>query len=205
MKIHRFALGEMAANCYLLEEEEEAILIDPGDSADFIVEQIERRHLQLRAIILTHGHFDHTMAVGEVQRTLQEAPCYLHPNDFFLFKRTRETAEAFLDVIPPILPPTQVAALCAGSLSLGTFRFNVIETPGHTPGSCSLHMPQDRIVFTGDTVFAHGRGRTDFSYSSPLDLVRSCDTLAQLPPDTIVYSGHGEESTAGEIFFEEYS
>ncbi|HRN70027.1 MAG TPA: MBL fold metallo-hydrolase [Candidatus Woesebacteria bacterium] len=199
MKIHRYPLGQMQANCYILEQEDSCLIIDPTDEAGFILEKILKKHLTLVGLIATHGHFDHIMAVGEIQLTLAaqgiDLPLYIHAKDTFLLKRVVETAKHFLNYEPAVIPIQSTKELSTGDLKIQHFEFQIIHTPGHTPGSCCFYFKNDNVLFTGDTLFKMGIGRYDFSYSDKDELKKSLKRIFTLPEDTIFYSGHGEEST----------
>ncbi len=195
MNIRTYPLGSMQTNCYLLSHEDVALLIDPGDSADFLLEQVSRSSLTLIGLLATHGHFDHVMAVGEIQASFPDLPLYINPQDHFLLDRIQETARHFLDYEPAVLPIQKQIPLEKGKLTIGPFSFTIIETPGHTPGSCSIYLEAQSAVFSGDTLFMGSVGRTDFSYSSPLELQKSLKKYHTLPESTTIYPGHGESTT----------
>lgn len=195
MKIMRFPLGQMQANCYFLIEDNQCLIIDPADDASFILEELQRRRLNLVGLLATHGHFDHVMAVGEIQLSLN-VPLYIFKEDNFLINRLFETAEYFLGYKPHIIQPTNFKYLeIENSLKISNFEFQIINTPGHTPGSCCYYFKKENVLFTGDTLFKQGIGRYDFSYSNKKDLDSSLKKIFKLPGNTIVYSGHGEETT----------
>src|SRR3990167_10226457 len=106
MKIYTYPLGELQANCYFLVHDKDCIIIDPADSADFILEKIQIENLKVHAVFATHGHFDHVMAAGELQISL-DVPFYIADEDLFLLKRVAETAKHFLGHSPPIIPPKE--------------------------------------------------------------------------------------------------
>lgn len=191
MNILRFPLGQLQANCYFLINDKECLIIDPGDEANFITEELQRKKLKLVGMISTHGHFDHVMAAGEVQLSIPGTPFYLHQADIFLMKRMVETAKYFLGYDPVVPSPQKITPLKVGKQKIGSFAFEVIETPGHTPGSSSIYFQKEKVIFTGDTLFKGSIGRYDFSYSDPLVLRDSLMRLFTLPSDTIVYPGHG--------------
>jgi len=195
MKINCFSLGQMQANCYFLIEDNNCLIIDPGDEADFILEKLQSQKLHLRGVMATHGHFDHVMAVGEIQKSFN-VPFYISEKDMFLLDRVEKSAEYFLSHRPVILKPQKINQLkIKNSLKISNFKFEIIDTPGHTPGSLSFYFPEEKVIFTGDTLFKDGIGRYDFSYSSKKDLDNSLKELFKLPKNTIVYPGHGEETT----------
>jgi glyoxylase-like metal-dependent hydrolase (beta-lactamase superfamily II) len=197
MQIHTYPVGQLQANCYFLIEDKNCLIIDPGDSADFILEKIQQENLNVVGLLATHGHFDHIMATGEIQLSLN-VPFYIHKDDLFLVKRLNETAKYFLGFDPHAFPPKKIEFVKPGNFQISNFIFQIIETPGHTPGSCCFYLPEENCVFTGDTLFKQAIGRYDFSYSNKTELMKSLQTLFRLPEETIVLSGHGNETTVGE-------
>lgn len=197
MRIHTYPLGELQANCYLIENEGKGILIDPADDGSFLLEELQRKNIELEALLLTHGHFDHCMAAGEIQMSLN-IPLYLHKKDQFLIDRLESTAEHFLGYKPIVLPPKKIEYISSGDLKIINFKFQILSSPGHTPGGVSYYFPEEKVIFTGDTLFAGAIGRTDLSYSSKKDLWSSLKTILALPEETIVYAGHGESTYIGQ-------
>jgi len=198
MEIKTFILGELQTNCYLLVDQnseqclpKQCLLIDPADDANFISEQILRLKLNPTAIIATHGHFDHLLAAYELQMAFG-IPFYIHEKDLFLVKNLQKNASFWTRRKIIEKPPIKI--LASQGEALRTWQARVIETPGHTPGSICLYFPKDKALFTGDTLFSHGVGRTDLSYSSEKDLFTSLKKLSKLPPETQIYPGHGEFS-----------
>lgn len=213
LQIKTFSLGELATNCYLLYTHNEGIIIDPGDEATFIAEKIQELAFSPRAIVATHGHFDHVLAAGELQ-LIFNIPFYLHQNDLFLLKNMCTSATHWLgrSVKHPI-PQKIITVQENDVIGCADYHLKIIETPGHTPGSISLQLiisdcnrlqrivtdfnRYQPIVFTGDTLFKGGIGRYDFSYSSKEELDDSLRKLDFLPQETVVYPGHGETTTIG--------
>lgn len=191
MDILTFPLGQLQANCYFLIEDKNCIIIDSGDDAAFILEEIQRRNLFLRAIIATHGHFDHIMAVGEIQLSFP-VPFYIFKQDHFLVDRVGETAKHFLGYESHIIKPKKTRYLQQKNIQLSIFNFQILHTPGHTPGSACFYFRKEQTVFTGDTLFKESVGRFDHSYSSRTQLKKSLEKIFKLPDETIIYSGHGE-------------
>ncbi|OGK13384.1 hypothetical protein A3A93_03450 [Candidatus Roizmanbacteria bacterium RIFCSPLOWO2_01_FULL_38_12] len=203
MKIHTYPLGQMRANCYLVEKEDHCLIIDPADDASFILEKIQERRLKIAGMIATHGHFDHILAVGEMQISYKkiigkDLPLIIHPKDKFLLKRVVETARHFLNYEPAVIPIESTKNIKEGRFQISDFGFQIIHTPGHTPGSICLYFSDENVLFTGDTLFKMGIGRYDFSYSDKDDLRKSIEKIMKLPDDVVIYPGHGEESTIGE-------
>lgn len=201
MRIHRYTLGPLSTNSYLLEHDGYGLLIDPVDSADFLLEEVTRRNISLTAMVATHGHFDHIMAAGEIQLSIgrdQRFPLYLHEADIFLVQRLSQSAKYFLGYEPHVLKPQVTSFLEAGKLKIDPFMCEVIETPGHTPGGVSLYFPEHKWLFSGDTLFYHSVGRYDFSYSNRSHLVQSVKKILELPEGTIIYPGHGEDTTVNQ-------
>lgn len=188
MNTYSYKVGELQTNCYLLTIENECLIIDPGDSAEFLLEEISRKNLSLQAILLTHGHFDHCMAAGEIQLTL-DIPVFMNKKDQFLIDRLEETAKHFLQKQPVILKPT-VTEIKGGIQKIGSFEFEVIETPGHTPGSLSFYFSTDSLLFCGDLMFKDSIGDYSHSYSNKRRLFSSIQTIDKY--NAQIYPGHGD-------------
>ena len=199
MRIEHFVLGELKTNCYMLIEGNACLIIDPADSADFLLEKIQRENLELVGMVGTHGHFDHILAVGEIQLSY-DVPFYCAIEDEFLIKRVIATAKHFLGHDPAIIQPQKITPFPEKStdIIIDTFQFQLLRVPGHTPGSVAFYFPDEHAVFTGDTLFKGAIGRTDLSYSDKRMLRSSIHSLFLLPEETTIYAGHGKETTIGE-------
>ena len=192
MLIKSFALGAFETNCYIVADEFtlECAVIDPGADATTILNYLEETKLRCRFVLLTHGHFDHTGAVEDVLAET-DAELFVHKADVGV-----TTGGDYYRFLPP--QGTKYYAegdvVCVGKLS-----FTVMETPGHTPGSvtliCAESGSDDKVLFTGDTLFRDSCGRTDFPGSSAEDILRSLKRIAELPGDYEVYPGHSFFST----------
>lgn len=199
--ITTLAVGQMAANCYIVSDPDthEGVIIDPGDDAEYISDTILKLQIRPTCVVATHGHFDHIMAAYALTLGFG-IPFAIHPLDTFLIDRMEETAKHFLQVtyVDPA-PAVGRKLVHREVIAAGTVRLLVIHTPGHTPGSICLYEKHSGVVFTGDTIFAHGAvGRTDHSYASPLKLAASLRKILSYPPQTRLMPGHGEETTIGD-------
>lgn len=195
MKILSLSVGQVRTNCYLIESDGEVGIIDPGDDGDYIIRKITDLGVKPVWALATHGHCDHLLAVSELCLTLN-IPFYLHPKDKFFLPQVPSTVKHYFGIItdPILVEPTPVFKKT--KLSIGRAVFQVIETPGHSPGGICLYNQKEKVLFTGDSIFGRGLvGRTDFEYCSKEDLKKSIRKILKLPEKTLVYPGHGETTT----------
>jgi glyoxylase-like metal-dependent hydrolase (beta-lactamase superfamily II) len=199
--ITTLAVGQMAANCYIVSDSDthEGIIIDPGDDPEYISDTLLKLHIRPVLVVATHGHFDHIMGAYALNLGFG-IPFAIHPLDTFLVDRMEETAKHFLQVTY-VDPAPSVGRKLANRevIAAGTVRLTVVHTPGHTPGSICLYEKHSGVLFTGDTIFSDGSvGRTDHSYASPLTLAASVRRILSYPAQTKLMPGHGEETTIGD-------
>ncbi len=198
MNVVRIPNGAFAENCYLVIDDatHECAVVDPGEEADRILREIERRGGRPVAIWLTHAHLDHVLGAAAV-RAGTGAPLYLHPADRPLYDHVPEQAVAFgLPVPADRLPAPDRSFAHGDNVRVGTLEFQVRHAPGHSPGHVALVGPG--IVFCGDLLFQGSIGRSDLPGGDTDTLMRSIEReLLSLPDATIVYSGHGPETTIG--------
>jgi glyoxylase-like metal-dependent hydrolase (beta-lactamase superfamily II) len=191
--IETYPVGLLAVNCYLIHAEgsQEALIIDPGDEAEQLAGEIEDAGLKLQGILLTHGHFDHIGGVpGLVER--YGVSVYIHPGDAGLYASPENCMPPWFGAVPG-LPPVTAELPTAEGLS-----FQVLHTPGHTPGGVCFHFPEHDVVFSGDTLFANSVGRTDFPGGNVADLMASIrNVLFALPDKTQVLAGHNTPTSIG--------
>ncbi len=193
MIIKRVEVGPFASNCYIVgsESTKEGMIIDPGDDARQILENINQLGLDIKLIVLTHGHVDHIGALKEVKEATGAEVCVHSGDSGFLQERPMSTV---FGTSYPSLPAPDRLLQGGDSIDVGDLHFLVLHTPGHTPGGVSLL--GHGVVFTGDTLFNYGIGRTDFPGGSHSQLLDSIHTkLMILPDNTVVYPGHGPESS----------
>jgi len=199
MEIEKLIVGQLQTNCYLVWDKKtrEGIIIDPGDDAEYIISRIKDLEIKPQMILATHGHFDHVLAVFELKLAFK-IPFLIHHHDLFLLKRADKTADWFAGIKDGFVPSADGFLKESEKISFGqNSQLKVIETPGHSPGGVAFF--SRGVLFSGDTLFKQGVGRTDFSYCSQSDLINSIkNKLFKLPNETIVYPGHGEETTIGE-------
>lgn len=198
MNVTVLPLGDLQTNCYLAwcDQTNQAVIIDPADSGDFITDTILRLQLEPVAILLTHGHFDHVLALLEVSLNFP-VPVLMHQADVFLINEAQQNAHHWLKrLVDPVPTPTTFYGE-GHVITFGTESLTVMTTPGHTPGSVSLY--NDEAVFSGDTLFAEGVGRTDFRYSDTQQLYQSLRKMAgSLPKLLPLLPGHGQASRLSE-------
>lgn len=181
----------MGTNCYIIHHKGEAIIIDPGDDADYIMRILRDIDATPSMIIATHGHFDHIMAATELKLAFN-IPFAINKKDVFLLKRMRETAKHFSGYDPGPAPKPDLY-LKKGKLKTKNLEISVIETPGHTPGSVALYLNKLGALFVGDLIFSdRTEGETNHKYSSKKDLDNSINKILKFPDDTYIYSGHGD-------------
>lgn len=195
MRIETIVAGELQTNCYIVSDilSKECLIIDPGDGADTISEQILIQNLSPIAIVATHGHFDHILAAYELQ-TAFEIPFLIHKKDEFRLPKMKASGEFWLKRKIWSKPPTADKLLSNGDLiKFGEHELKVIHTPGHTPGGICLYSTKEKIIFTGDTIFKHGVGRTDLPYCSQEDLQKSLKKIKSKFTGYKAYPGHEEE------------
>jgi hydroxyacylglutathione hydrolase len=195
-----FAVGLLSANCYVVncKDTSEAAVIDPGfgstSEADEIIAYITRNNLDLKFIIDTHGHPDHTCG-NQALKDKFSVPICIHENDAYMLGESgRETARYF--GFDSVSPPADMLLHEGGYVKFGDVTLRVVHTPGHSLGSVVLLGETE--VFTGDTLFAGSIGRTDFPGSSDPEMQRSLRKLLRLPDYFVVYPGHGPATTMGE-------
>ena len=190
-------LGPYFVNCFIIGDSESKMgaIIDPGFDADKIISFVQRYGLSIDKIIITHGHADHIGALDEIRKYFK-APVMIGEKDAIMLSDPAENLSGFSGERVYTDPPEKVLRE-GDNIEIGKYKFMVLETPGHTQGSISLY--GHGVVFTGDALFLGSIGRTDFPGSSHETLLSSIENkLLILPDDTIVYSGHGPDTTIGQ-------
>jgi len=198
MIVKQLPVGPIQTNCYIAgcEDTHEGVVIDPGDDAPAILAMIKELNLTIKYILNTHAHFDHIMANAPLVQALQ-VPLALHPLDLPLLRQNGGAALFGMQAPPSPEPDMSLAE--GDTICFGTHEFQVIFTPGHTPGHVSFYEPNANIIFDGDVLFAGGIGRTDLPGGNYADLMQTIkEKLMVLPDETVVCSGHGPVTTIGQ-------
>ena len=187
MQVKCLKCGLFQTNTYLLEIEDNCILIDPACKIDKLLPLLENK--KLLAVLLTHGHFDHIKACDDLYKKYS-VPIYIHEADVDMTKDGSSGKVFGLQYVPTISVP--LVKLKEGKYEIGPFKFEVIFTPGHSKGSvCYLFKD---CIFTGDTLFRLACGRTDLVGGSNSEIRHSLKLLSSLDPNLIVYPGHDEST-----------
>ena len=197
VELLQFVLGAFYTNCWVMVRDTDCIVIDPGLEPDALLEYLEERSLRVQRVLLTHGHLDHVAGCHALDRRYR-MPIHLHPADAFLYHGASEMAQVWNLKVEQ--PPERVADLSDGQrIPFAGREFEVICTPGHSPGSVSLRYeaaPGEVLLFSGDTLFQGSIGRTDLPGGDAKALGHSIlEKLFKLPGDALVLPGHNETST----------
>lgn len=193
-------VGNLQTNCYIVNDKgsNKSIIIDPGDDGEYIQRIISDHKSKAIAIIATHGHFDHILAVSALKLGYN-IPFLANKKDKFLIDAMQSSAKYFLRITVDPPPFVDFYLQDKVDFKLGEYKFQILSTPGHTPGSICLYIKSNNVLFCGDLMFEKGSiGRSDFRYSNTALLQKSLRKILALPPQTIIYPGHGSSFTIGE-------
>lgn len=188
-------LGEIMTNTYIAYDDvkKEAIIVDPADSADIIAMKLTEFSVTPVAILLTHGHFDHIGAVSDLKEK--------YNIKVYAFEEEKEILNSDANLAAMVGKRISIDAdeylRDLQTLTLGGIKFQVIHTPGHTKGSCCYYAVDEKVLFSGDTMFCASYGRTDFPTGSFGALMNSIAKLLKLDDDVEVYPGHNEKTKIG--------
>ncbi|MDR1133648.1 MAG: MBL fold metallo-hydrolase [Synergistaceae bacterium] len=199
MKIERFPVGELWTNCYVVSnEQKDAVVVDPGGPMKDVISYIERNGLRVARIMLTHGHGDHIMGLGEV-RALSAGGVCVHADDAGCLVSASKNLSAMMG-LPSEFKPADSLVSDGDSIQIGGMKIEIIHTPGHTKGGCCFYFTDgpDALLISGDTLFARSVGRTDLPGGDEATLVESLKKLDPLPDSLPVYPGHGPSTVLGE-------
>jgi len=201
LTIVHLTVGSLETNAYILAEEisGEAVVIDPGAEGDRIAEIVRQHGWNLKAIWLTHAHFDHLGGIGALLRSFSPPPpVALHPEDCWLW-REKGGADLFGVEIEDLAEAPDMGLYHGDVLEIGKAFCEVRHTPGHTPGHVAFYCPEDAALFSGDLIFRGSVGRTDLPGGDWDALLESIHTqVFTLPDETRIFPGHGPITTVGE-------
>jgi hydroxyacylglutathione hydrolase len=195
-KIHTLVVGQLQTNCYIIESKRNALIVDPGDEPERIQRFIKDLKATPTRIVATHTHFDHVLGVDGLRKATK-TQFMIHPDDLPMLQSMQSRVRQFMgfEVSPP--PKVDDYLKDGDALEVGDEIIHVIHTPGHSPGSISLS--GKGYVLTGDALFNQSIGRTDLPGGDLDTLLHSItDKLFKLDDETIVYPGHGPETTIGD-------
>ena len=206
-----FTCNMLSENCYVVSDESrDCVIIDCGayypEEGQAIVGYIRQQQLTPRHLLCTHGHFDHCMGNGYIFRAFGLKPRAHQDDSFLMEKMERQTSDILGIPIHLDVPPVGSYLTDSDNITFGSHTWQILHTPGHTPGGIVFYDADEHIAFSGDTLFRMSIGRTDFERGSYADMMTSLHMLAtQLPADTKIYAGHGPETTmADEIRYNPY-
>ena len=195
-KIHTIVVGRLQTNCYVLQSESTALVIDPGDEPERIIRFLKDIAVKPTHIVATHTHFDHVLGVDTIRAKLR-IPFLIHHDDLSMLESMQSRVRQIMGFSVPLPPKVDQFLEDGQTIEFGHDKVKVIHTPGHSPGSISL--AGQGFVISGDALFNQSIGRTDLPGGDFDTLIRSItQRLFILDDDTIVYPGHGPETSIGD-------
>lgn len=194
IKVGCLTIGMLENNTYFLHRDGEfdCIIIDPARDGDMIVTRLREKGLVVKGVLLTHAHFDHIIGVDGIEM-LVKAPVYGGKKDVPLFKDPDLNQSKSIGKEISITLDHELSD--GDEIEIGSMKCKVLETPGHTAGSICFYFEEEKLLFSGDTLFRETFGRTDFPTGSESDMHKSIDRLLALPEDVKVYPGHNDFTT----------
>lgn len=197
MFVKCLVVGEVQTNCYIVAADgsEKCVIMDPGDYADYILSEVNKAGYVIEAVLLTHGHFDHILAVDAIRKKTG-CKIYAYEEERRLLKDPKLNVSVACG--PGISENADVYLKEGDTVDAAGLSFKVIATPGHTVGSVCYYVEDEAVIFSGDTLFEMSVGRTDLPTGSTGTLIRSIkEKLFTLPDDITVYPGHGPATSIG--------
>lgn len=200
MDIKTISLGVCGANCYIVSDEDKnCFVVDAPDRADVIYEYIKKSGLNLKAVFVTHAHFDHIFALNDLLEMAGndglDIKVYVHEKDESAMRDTEKNLSSNLFYNPFVFEGKSILVSDGEKINVGKFSLEIMHTPGHTSGSMCVICPDEKVIFSGDTIFLESCGRVDFEGGSACDMRQSLKKIVGLPEDYRIYSGHGEYTT----------
>lgn len=196
MQIINLFPGSYNSNCYILVHGGQALVIDPSASAKSILERVQKEGARLCGILLTHGHFDHIVSIDTLRRAA-DVPLMIHQEDAEMLEDGQKNAFSLFFGQDISYKPAQRLLKGGDQINLGGMDIEVIHLPGHSKGSVCYYIPGERVMFTGDLLFAQGYGRADLHGGNAFTLRTSLCALRSYPKNITIYPGHGESALLG--------
>lgn len=202
LNVRIYSLGPIQTNCYIISNaQKECLIFDPGEEGARLVKEIRKNGLKPLAVILTHTHFDHIGAVDAL-RDVFDVPLWVHEKEVSWLADPSKNGSGKYAELPNyvVTPPLDEHIIKEEkTIEIGSFQFEAVFTPGHSPGSVSFIFKEDGFAIVGDTLFKQSVGRTDLLSGSTKVLLASIhNKLLSLPEETIIYPGHGDYTTPAE-------
>ncbi|MDV2580982.1 MBL fold metallo-hydrolase [Alkalibacillus haloalkaliphilus] len=198
MNIYSFSLGLLGTNCYVIEQNQKALVVDPGGEAEKLIQFFSENDIQPLAILLTHAHFDHIGGVEEL-RSHYSIDVYMNESESEWLTNPQLNGSQRFQLGEIKAEREADHFLTEGTTTIDQFEFKVLHTPGHSPGSISFLFESDHVLIAGDTLFQMGIGRTDLPFGEHQTLIQSIQVkIFSLLDETIVLPGHGPKTTVGE-------
>lgn len=197
LELQKCVLGQVFTNCYFLKNKEngELLIVDPADYPEKIIRKVREMEAKPAGILLTHGHYDHILAVEDI-KAQYDVPVYACQKEADLLREPSLNLSGYQGKGTSIKPDRLLSDLEV--FEAAGFSIQMIHTPGHTPGSCCYYLKDEGVLFSGDTLFYGSVGRTDLPGGSTGEIVRSLHKLVDsLPEETEVYPGHDVSTTIG--------
>lgn len=199
MNLHIQPTGLIQTNCLILsDDQKQALVIDPGADAELLSAFLQQNQLTVIGYPFTHGHYDHVCGIADLHEQ-HPAPCWMHPKDLsWAFTPVNQNLPWYRQPDPDRVPEITPAWEKDGPFQIGSFEFETLFLPGHSPGSVGFHFPEEQLLIGGDVLFKGSMGRVDLPGGDLNTLMSSLRRLAALPPETRVVPGHGPDTTIGE-------
>jgi glyoxylase-like metal-dependent hydrolase (beta-lactamase superfamily II) len=197
LNVRTYPLGFIQTNCYVVSNaSKQCLIFDPGGDGDKLIHELNRLNLKPIAILLTHAHFDHIGAVDQIKE-MYKIPVYIHEAEKkWLNDPTKNGSSKYAEIPSISCKEADIILSNESQLEIGDFSFQILHTPGHSPGSLTFYFGEDAFAIVGDTLFQNSIGRTDLLGGNNAELIKSIHSkLLTLPETTIVYPGHGASTT----------
>ena len=203
LNIKKFVCNMLQENCYVASDEtKECVIIDCGayypEEREAIVDYIKSNQLVPKHLLCTHGHLDHTLGNGTILKEFNLLP-EVHEEDAFMLSDLKQHPDFIAPAgLQQVLPDAGTLLHDGDVIEFGNHKLAVLSTPGHSKGSVFFYCKEEGVAFSGDTLFRHSIGRTDFNGGSMFSIIQSLRMICQLPDETPIYPGHGPMTTIGE-------